>query len=134
MTSPLGAADGFYPVSVRTANGTYSSSASVTYALVSTLGVTATSTQSTYTRSQTAIVSATVKAAGTAVAGVPVIFTMTRSNGTAMTSTATTGANGVATFKYTFNRKNDPAGMYQLRGQTSTNGVAGNGSVSFLVK
>jgi len=33
----------------------------------------------------------------------------------------------VATFKYALDRKNDPTGMYHVRGQTSTNGMAGNG-------
>ena len=32
-----------------------------------------------------------------------------------------------AAFKYALDRKNDSAGMYHLRGQTSTNGMAGNG-------
>jgi len=50
-------------------------------------------------------------------------------------STATTtGANGVAVFKYSFNRKKDPTGTYQVRAQASTNGVSGTGSVSFVVK
>ncbi len=33
----------------------------------------------------------------------------------------------MATFKYALDRKNDPTGMYYVRGQTSTNGMAGNG-------
>jgi hypothetical protein len=115
VTSPAGATDGFYPVNVSAANGSYSSSSSATYALVSTLGVAATSAQSSYMRNQTATVNATVRAAGSPISGVPVTFTMTKANGATMTGTATTGANRVAVFKYALNRKKDPAGMYQVR-------------------
>jgi hypothetical protein len=79
-------------------------------------------------------VNTTVKAGGVIVAGAPVTFTMTRSNGTVVTSTATTALNGVAVFKYAFNRKKDPTGTYQVRAQASTNGVTGSGVVSFTVK
>ncbi|HEU4870474.1 MAG TPA: hypothetical protein VFT08_06465, partial [Pyrinomonadaceae bacterium] len=88
----------------------------------------------TYTRSQTATVNATVNAAGAIVPGATVTFTMTKSNGGIVTSIATTGPNGVAVFKYSFSRKKDPAGTYQVRAQASANGVSGSGTVSFNVK
>jgi hypothetical protein len=59
---------------------------------------------------------------------------MTKSNGAVTTGTATTNASGVAVFKYAFNRKKDPTGTYQVRAQTSSNGLSGSGTVSFLVK
>lgn len=137
VTSPAGTVDGFYNITVRAANElspAYSASAAATYALVSTLSVAGTSSQTTYTRSQTATVSATVKAAGSVVSGATVTFTMTKSNGTTVSSTSTTGTNGVAVFKYSFNRKKDPAGTYQVRAQASSNGVSGSTTVSFTVK
>ncbi|HET9714288.1 MAG TPA: NEW3 domain-containing protein, partial [Pyrinomonadaceae bacterium] len=134
VTSAPGTGDGFYTVNVSAANGSYSSSAAATYSLVSMLAVTNTATQATYTRNQTATVNATVRAAGSPVSGGTVMFTMTKSNGTTVSSTATTGANGVAVFKYSFNRKKDPTGTYQVRAQANKDGVAGSGTVSFVVK
>ena len=134
VTSAAGAVDGFYPVNFVAANGPNSASAGGTYSLVSTLSVTSTATQTSYTRTQTATVNATVRAAGSPVSGATVTFTMTKSNGTTVSSTATTGANGVAVFKYAFNKKKDPAGTYQVRAQATANGVSGVGSVSFAVK
>jgi hypothetical protein len=134
VTSAPGTADGFYTVNVSAANASYSTSAAVTYALVSTLALTNTATQATYTRNQTATVNTTVRAAGSPVSGATVTFTMTKSNGTTVSSTATTGANGVAVFKYSFNKKKDPSGTYQVRAQASMNGVSGVGNVSFAVK
>ena len=134
VTSAAGAVDGFYPVNFIAANGPNSASGTGTYSLVSALSVTSTAIQTTYTRTQTATVNATVRAAGSPVSGATVTFTMTKSNGTTVTSTATAGANGVAVFKYAFNKKKDPAGTYQVRAQATANGASGVGSVSFAVK
>jgi len=65
---------------------------------------------------------------------VPVTFTMTKSNGVVVTSTVTTGATGVAVFKYSLNRKKDPTGSYQVTARATMNAVSGSGSVSFTVK
>jgi hypothetical protein len=59
---------------------------------------------------------------------------MTKSNGTTVSISATTGANGEAVFKYSFNKKKDPAGTYQVRAQANKSGVAGSSTVSFVVK
>jgi hypothetical protein len=137
VTSPLGTGDGFYPVSVtatNAVNSNYSSSAAATYSLVGSLSVAAACSQTTYTRNQTLTVNTTVRAAGVALPGALVTFTMTKSNGTTVTSTVTTGANGVAVFKYSFNRKKDPTGTYQVRAQASKNSVSGSSTVTYLVK
>ena len=134
VTSPAGAADGFYPVNVSTSNGSSSASSAVTYALVSSLGFTVTSKQASYTRTQTITVNATVTVAGSTVAGVPVTFTMTKSNGVVVTSTVNTGATGVAVYKYALNRKKDPTGNYQVNAGATMNAVSGSGSVSVTVR
>lgn len=137
VTSPAGAADGYYAATIRAANAgnsVYASSALATYSLVSVLSVNNRSSQKSYTRSQTATVNATVKAAGIASPGATVTFTMTKSNGTTISSLATTDSNGVAVFNYAFNRKKDPAGTYQVRADANANGIAGVGNVSFVVK
>lgn len=134
VTSPMGASDGFYGINVNASNGSYVGNAPATYVLVHGLSITIAATQATYTRNQTATVNATVKAAGQVVPGATVTFTMTKSNGTTVTSTATTGSNGMAIFKYSFNRKKDPVGTYQVRAQATANGVSGSGTVSFNLK
>ena len=137
VTSAVGATDGNYSLNITSSNmgnPVSSGSAAVTYSLISTLAVTSSATQTTYSRNQTATVNTTVKAAGTVVSGATVTFTMTKANGTTVTSTTTTGTNGVAVFKYSFSRKKDPAGTYQVRSQASMNGVSGVGNVSFNVK
>ena len=134
VTSPAGTVDGMYTVNVSVANGSSSTSSSVTYALVSGLAFAMTSSQSSYTRTQTITVNATVRAAGSILSGVPVTFTMTKSNGAVVTSVVNTGANGIAVFKYALNRKKDPSGAYQVRAQGSMNGVSGSGSVGINVK
>ena len=98
------------------------------------LSVAAACTQATYTRNQTLTVNTTVRAAGAALPGALVTFTMTKSNGTNVTSTVTTGANGVAVFKYSFNRKKDPTGTYQVLAQASKNNVSGSSTVTYVVK
>jgi len=137
VTSAVGAADGFYGINMSAANGSSPanlSSGSATYSLVSALAVAATASQTSYMRNQTVAVNATVRAGGSPVSGATVTFTMTKANGSVVTSTATTGANGVASFSYVFNRKKDPAGTYQVRAQASSGGVSGSGVVSFAVK
>ena len=137
VTSPMGAADGYYGATIMAANAgnsVYSSAALATYSLVSVLSVNNSSSQKSYTRSQTATVNASVKAAGIASAGATVTFTMTKSNGTTISSVATTDSNGGAVFKYALNRKKDPSGTYQVRAEANANGIAGVGNVSFVVK
>jgi hypothetical protein len=137
VTSPVGAADGFYGINISAANSASlanTAAAAATYSLVSGLAVSETATQASYMRSQTATVNAYVRAGGSPVCGAAVTFTMTKSNGTTVTSSTTTDTNGMAVFKYAFNRKKDPAGSYQVKGQASSGGVAGSGVVTFAVK
>lgn len=134
VTSPVGAVDGFYGINVNVSDGSHAGNASATYVLVGGLSVTNAATQASYSRNQTARVNTTVKAAGQVLPGATVTFTMTKPNGTTVTSTVTTGSNGVAVFNYSFNRKKDPVGTYQVRAQATANEVSGSGTVSFNVK
>ncbi len=137
ITSPVGATEGTYPINITAVNTsapTSGSSTTVTYSLLSGLAVTAAATQTSYTRNQTATVNATVLAGGAPVAGAPVTFTMTKSNGAVITTTRTTGTNGVATFIHVLSRKKDPLGLYQVRAQASASGMSGVGNTSFTVR
>jgi 5-hydroxyisourate hydrolase-like protein (transthyretin family) len=78
-------------------------------------------------------VTAAVLGAGAPVAGATVTFTMTKSNGSSVTQTATTGADGRATFSYRFNRKSDPIGTYAVTAASAFKGSTGQAATSFLV-
>jgi hypothetical protein len=134
VTSPAGTTDGSYAVVPTAVNGSNSGSVSGSFVIVSGLAVSAASTAASYTRTQTAKVTATVRAGGVPVAGAPITFTMTKSNGAAVATTAITDANGNAYFQYAFNRKKDPSGSYTVRAQATSNGYSGSGSTSFIVK
>jgi hypothetical protein len=58
---------------------------------------------------------------------------MTKPNGAVVTLTATTSSNGNASFTYSFNKRQDPLGTYQVKAVSSSNGLTGQGSTSFLV-
>lgn len=137
VASPSSATDGFYDVGVTTTNtsaANYSASGSATCAVMSGLEVSVTSAQATYARNQTATITALVNAAASPASGASVSFTMIKPNGTKVTGTATTGANGSAVFKYRFNKQKDPVGTYQVSANASLNGIAGAGVTSFSVK
>ena len=134
VASPTGTVDGSYSVTATASNGAYSGSASAAYVIVSGLAVNATSSASTYTRSQTAKVTANIRAGGVPAQGATVTFTMTKPNGSVVTGTAMSDSNGDAVFQYSLNRKKDPSGTYQVRAQATSNGYSGNGTVAFAVK
>jgi hypothetical protein len=137
VTAPTSAADGFYTQGMTASNSSntsYSVSSSASCVIVSSLGVALSSAQSSYTRSQTATVTAIVSGAGSPVTGASVTFTMTKSNGSVVTGTATTGTNGSAVFSYRFNKKRDPAGTYGVSANANLNGIYGNGATSFVVQ
>lgn len=137
ITSPTGAADGFYTPVIKTNNSaspTFSASTSVNCAVYSSLGVNAVASQTSFTRTQTALVTASVSALGSPIASASVTFTMTKSNGSIVKGYATTAADGSAVYSYRFNKKTDPTGTYVVTVDTNLNGVSGKGSASFVVK
>jgi hypothetical protein len=137
VTSPSSAPDGFYNVGVVAANSAasnYSASGSVTCSIMSGLGVSVVSNQASYTTSQSGTISANVTAAGSPISGASVSFVITKPNGTKATGTATTVANGSATYKYRFNKQKDPIGTYQVSVGANLNGVIGSGVTSFSVR
>jgi hypothetical protein len=137
VTSLIGAPDASYGLSAQVANSSFSGYAAtipLTYSIVTGLKVVESSSAASYTRSQTAKVTASVSGGGSPLSGSAIVFTMVRPNGTTVTSSATTDANGNAIFQYPFNRKKDPTGTYQVRSQVNSNGLSGSGITSFTVK
>jgi uncharacterized repeat protein (TIGR01451 family) len=137
VTAPPLAADGFYNVGVAVTNSselTSSGSMSLTCVVASSFGVTASSSQSSYTRNQTAKVAASVSYAGSPVIGASVVFTLTKSDGSVVTGAATTGTTGSAGYSYRFNKKKDPVGTYKVNAVASMNGITGSAATTFMVK
>ena len=137
IASPAAAADGLYRLEIRAVNSaapTFSATIPLDCAVYSSLAVISSSSQASYTKTQTAVVTAVVSANGSPMSGATVTFTMTKSNGTVVKGTATSEANGTAIFSYRFNKRNDPTGRYLVNAAANSNGVSGNGSTSFDVK
>jgi hypothetical protein len=105
----------------------------VSVSFVSSLGVSVASTQASYTRNQTVSITTTVWNGGAPVANASVTFTLTKADGSAITSTATTGTNGVAMFSYRL-KKQDPVGTYRAQGVANLNGLSGSAGTSFMVQ
>jgi hypothetical protein len=134
VASPSTTPGGYYNIGVtasNSGNSSYSGTSSVTCSILSGLNVTVTSDQASYSSSQTAILNATVTTAGSSISGAAVSFTITKPNGTKVTGSGTTGTNGVATFKYRFNKQKDPAGIYQVAAGANWSGAIGSGGTSF---
>lgn len=136
VTSPTAAVDGFYTIGATTTNSAaagFTASTTVTQSLLSSLGVSVTTSQASYTRSQTVASTATVTTNGQPLANVSVGFTITKANGSTVTGSAVTAANGVATYNYRFKRQ-DPTGTYQVKANASMSNVSGSATATFAVQ
>lgn len=135
--APTSASNGFYTIGFAASNYTapnYSASASVSCAVYSSLGVSASPGQSSYTKTQTAVVTAYISANGSPMSGASVTFTMTKPDGKRVTASAVSGSNGAAVFSYKLNKRQNPSGTYLVSVNANLNGVAGSGSTSFVVR
>jgi hypothetical protein len=137
VTSASSAADGYYPVTltaVDASDATRSVATSATYVVQTGLDVSVTTDRTSYSKSQTASITTTVRANGSPVSGASVTVVITRANGTTTNLAATTGSNGVAVVKYRFKRQ-DPPGAYQARSNATENGtITGNATTTFNVQ
>lgn len=137
VTVPLGAVGGNYPINlgaVNVANSGFAAQVSAGATVFSSLGISVTSNQASYTSTQTATLTANVTANGTGVSGVSVSFVVTKPDGsTGAVGTGISGSNGVAVFTYKFNRKRDPIGTFRATASAALNGVSGNGATTFVL-
>ncbi len=136
VTSAATSTGGSYTISASATNGgdtTKSGSASATYAILTPLTVKVATGQASYTTNQTIKISATVLAGTSAAAGASVVFTVTRSDGSTLSGTATTDAAGVASYSARVKPK-DPAGTYQVNATATLNGAIGSAATSVTVK
>jgi hypothetical protein len=137
VTSAASSTDGFYPVGVTASDpsdATDAATASGTYVVQSGLDVSVTTDKTSYSKSQTATITTSVRANGSPVAGASVTVTVKRPNGTTTNLAATTASNGNAVVKYRF-RKQDPSGTYQVQSKATQSGaITGNGQTTFTVQ
>ncbi len=119
---PTGTVAGTYGVSASATNGTYSGSATANCTVLSapTMTVTVSVPSATYTRPTTVPITATVLNNGTPVSGASITFTLYMPNGSTTKKTATTGANGTATWSYKLNQR-AAAGTYSVSAQATSN-------------
>jgi len=89
--------------------------------------------QSSYTRGQTASITAKVTAGGSPVAKAGVSFTVIKANGTKVAGSATTGSSGTAVYKLRIS-KSDPVGNYQADASTTVAGLAKAAATTFVVQ
>jgi hypothetical protein len=136
VRSPLSAGNGSYNVGLtvtNTASPAYYGSANCAYAVANALAVAVSTDRQTYNRKQTVVMTANVTANGSAVQGAIVNLTMTRSNGTTVNQSVTTGSNGSANARFQL-RKPDPPGSYQGRGTANAGNLSGTAVTSFTVQ
>jgi hypothetical protein len=141
VTSPPSAADGLYSVPVTSTNAaapTYTASATVSQMLAGAIQVRVSTNQPSYARNTSVTASALVTTTDSLpgetapVQGASVSFSITAPNNRTVTGTATTGANGVASFQYRISKK-DPTGQWQVKAVAAVNGITGAGSTTFTV-
>lgn len=137
VASPTSASDGAYTFTAaakKSANTAYSGSSSAIYDTASSLTVAVSTDKSTYSRGNTVSITARLTASTTVISGVGVTFTITKPNGSVVVQNATTGTDGSARVSWR-SRKQDPAGLYQVRASASlTSGVSGSGTTSFTLQ
>jgi hypothetical protein len=136
VASPGGTPDGFYQVTQAASNmaaPTYQGSTQSTYVVASSLSVSVSTSQATYSRNQTATLTATVSGGTAPVSGASVAFTITRPGGSVATGTATTNSSGQAVYKLRI-QKHDPVGTYAVSVKATLGNVAGAASTSFQVQ
>jgi len=95
--------------------------------------VTVSTNQPSYTRGQTATITAKVTSGGVPVAKAAVNFTIIKSGGVTVTARATTGSNGNAVYKLRLT-KQDPAGTYQADADATTSGKSASAATTFNVQ
>ncbi len=128
-----------FPVVVtNSANASYQATSSAVYVIGSTvvgttLNVSVSTDKLTYTGNQTVSVTARASSGGSPVSNASVTFTMTKSNGAAVSQSATTDSTGSAVGKFRLKRQ-DPPGGYKARADAAKTPLSGSATTSFTVQ
>src|SRR6185437_10087233 len=141
VTSPSGTASGFYNLGViatDAAAASYTGSGAATYVIStpSSLSLSVSTNQSSYSPGQWVYINVTVLAGTSPDAGVGVNANITTPSGSVLAAlSGTTGSNGVATLKYRLKRQ-AAAGNYTATGSAASSGNAATvgGTTTFYVQ
>ncbi len=141
VTSGSNAVNGSNPIGVTAANiadFVYSASAWATYVVGTpvvgtSMAVTVSTSQTTYSAGQTVVVNAAVSSQGTPVVNANVSFAVTESNGSIVSGSGITGSNGAASFSFKLSH-HPSIGTYVAKGQSTVNSVSASGVADFLVQ
>ena len=140
VTSPLGAADGFYNVGMSAANAVtpaYSGSLSATYVISTPVPVTLTvaTNQSSYMPGQTVAITASLLSGTSPDVGASVAVTVIAPGGKLTSLTGTTGGNGTVSLSYRLSKR-AAAGSYQVQASVPSIGASATvgGTTTFVVQ
>jgi len=139
VTSPASVAGTSYsfPVIVtNSTNASYQATSSAVYVLGSSVGsafnVSVSTDKVSYSANQTVSVTARASSGGSPVSNASVTFTMTKSDGSVASQTATTDSRGSAVGKFRL-RKQDPVGGYKARADAKKTPLSGSAATTFTV-
>ena len=118
-------------------NNSYAATGSAAYVIGSTiagsaLDVSVSTDKLNYISNQTVSVTARARSGASPVSNASVTFTVTRSDGTAVSQTAATDSTGSAVGKFRL-KKQDPAGGYKARADVAKTPLSGSAATSFTV-
>jgi hypothetical protein len=122
-----------FNVNARNASSGTTGSAIGSATVASSLDVAAAAAVSGNKNNRTIAVNVTVGIGSTPVSGATVTVTITRPFGGSVIVSATTGADGRASARYSMKRS-DPSGTYQIRADASAGGITGSASTSVNVQ
>jgi hypothetical protein len=97
------------------------------------LAVNVSTDRASYTRTQSAIITANVRSAGAPVTKAAVTFSIVKPNGAIVSATATTDTTGTAVYKLRLT-KQDPEGTYNVEAVATKNSLSGRGATTFVVR
>jgi Gametolysin peptidase M11/NPCBM-associated, NEW3 domain of alpha-galactosidase len=125
---------GTYTISLSATNGSipgYSAVASVSYDVA--LNVTVSTDSASYIPGSAVTITTTVTSGGSPASGAGVTFTITKPNGSPVTGSTTTGANGAASYVYKLKRSS-PTGTWHVSATADANAGSGSGAAVFSVQ
>jgi len=140
VTSPPSVTGNSYTfpvIATNSMNNSYAATGSAAYVIGSTiagsaLDVSVSTDKLNYISNQTVSVTARARSGASPVSNASVTFTVTRSDGTAVSQTAATDSTGSAVGKFRL-KKQDPAGGYKARADVAKTPLSGSAATSFTV-
>lgn len=135
VTSASTAISGSYTIGVtaiNSANASYSGTGSAAHSIaVSSLATTVVTDKTSYQRGDTVTITATATKSGLPLGSTSISFAVIKPNGSTITASAITDANGKAVYKLRLNKQKDPAGTYQVSNTVVSSGQSAKATTTF---